>query len=81
MKKETTMKKLTPEQRAQRALDRADDARINELYANGAMGRAYVKPEVEAAPVRRVTVLTSAVATKARAAKAAATRRANRLAR
>ena len=76
-----TMKKLTPEELADRAELRAERQRINELYANGAMGRAYVKPEVEAAPVRRVTVLTSAVATKARAAKAAATRRQNRLAR
>ena len=81
MMNKRTMKKLTPEQRAQRALDRADDARINELYANGAMGRAHVAPVVEAAPVRRVTVLTSAVVTKARGAKAAATRRQNRLAR
>ena len=31
MMNKRTMKKLTPEQRAQRALDRADDARINEL--------------------------------------------------
>ena len=70
--------KLTPEQRLQRALDREDDRRINELYANGAMGRAYVTPTV-AEPVRyAVTVLPSAVKAKARAAKAAQTRRANK---
>jgi hypothetical protein len=74
------MIKLTPEQRAARLLDRQEDARINELYAAGAMNRLAPKPEV-AEPARySVKVLPSAYKRKQAALKAAETRRANRLA-
>jgi hypothetical protein len=79
VEKETTMKKLTPEERADRAELAAERARINALYAQGAMGRQAPKPEV-AEPERYVVkVLPSAYVRKQAALKAAETRRLRRL--
>jgi len=72
------MKKLTQAERLARLADRAEDRRINALYSEGSLSRSTVAPEPVAEPTSyRVTRLTSAVTTKARGAKAAATRRAN----
>ena len=72
------MKKLTQAERLARLADRAEDRRINQLFEQGSMARPQLQPEPVAEPASyRVTRLTSAVTTKARGAKAAATRRAN----
>lgn len=70
--------RLSPEERALRAAERAEDARINELYAAGAMGRLAPKPGVAEPVAYRVTQLTSAYTRKQAALKAAATRRMRR---
>jgi hypothetical protein len=73
------MKKLTPEERELRRLDRLEDLRVNALYAGGAMGRQAAKPEAPAEPeAYTVTKLPSAYTRKAAAEKAARTRRLNR---
>jgi hypothetical protein len=73
------MKKLTPEERELRRLDRREDLRVNALYTGGAMGRPALAPEAPAEPaVYTVTTLPSAFKRKAAAEKAARTRRLNR---
>jgi hypothetical protein len=73
------MKKLTQEERLARLADRAEDARVNALYASGAMGRQVAKPEPTTEPeTYTVTKLPSAFKRKAAAVKAARTRRLNR---
>lgn len=89
MKKETPVsrprRRLDPVARALRAELAAerrqlaeDDARIAALYEEGSMtrGTALATPAAAEPAAYRVTRLTSAVDTKARGAKAAATRRA-----
>jgi hypothetical protein len=75
-----SVNRLTATERAQRALDRQDDKRVNALYAQGAPNRLAPKPEVVAPKSYVVKVLPSAMKRKAAATKAAATRRQRKLA-
>jgi hypothetical protein len=73
------MKKLTQEERLARLADRAEDARINALFAQGSLNRPALAPEAPAEPeAYTVTTLPSAFKRKAAAEKAARTRRLNR---
>lgn len=73
------MKKLTSEERELRRLDRAEDARINALYASGSMAHAVAPAPTVAEPTRyTVVTLPSAYNRKLAAEKAARTRRLRR---
>ena len=73
------MKKLTQEERLARLADRAEDTRINALYASGSMARTAAPTPTVPEPARfTTTVLPSAVTRKAAAERAARTRRLNR---
>ncbi len=82
-KTELTNRTLRAQLAAERREYAADNARIAALYAEGSLTRQAAAPAPTVAEPTQytVTVLPSAVAAQARAAKAAATRRANRAAK